>query len=173
MIRNLVPSRLQNFLRSSRSMRTPETFKNDTIRSFFIYPNKRPFSIAFEKLSQAISAGSWNKKGTVKGLSATNSYEFRFTLTDSLGYSDSQTINVSTARVVLDIHKNEGVGIGKLHERGVLDVDGTVYMNGKIMALGGLGFEDTRTINDQPQEIPVVFRRLKRRASALLFLNSF
>ena len=70
------------------------------------------------------AAGSWSKKGTVKGLSETSSYEFRFTLTDSLGYSRSQTVSVTTARVVLDIHKNEGVGIGKLHEYGVLDVDG-------------------------------------------------
>ena len=84
------------------------------------------------------AAGSWSKKGTVEGLSAANSYEFRFTLTDSFGYSDSQTVTVSTARVVLDIHKNDGVGIGKIHERGVLDLDGDVYSNGKLYAFGGL-----------------------------------
>jgi hypothetical protein len=32
--------------------------------------------------------------------------------------------------VVLDIHKNEGVGIGKIHEKGVLDVEGDSYFEG-------------------------------------------
>ena len=31
---------------------------------------------------------------------------------------------------MLDIHKNEGVGIGKLHEQGVLDIAGDMYLNG-------------------------------------------
>ena len=99
-------------------------------------------------------SGSWGKSVNSTGNSVSSSYEFRATLTDAFGESATASVTVSTQRVVLDIHKNEGVGIGKIHERGVLDVDGEVYLNGKVMALGGLGFEDTRSINDQPQQIP-------------------
>lgn len=88
------------------------------------------------------------------GNSVVSSYEFRLYVFDQFGNSAEQISTVSSQRVVLDVHKNEGVGIGKIHERGVLDVDGEVYLNGKVMALGGLGFEDTRSVNDQPQHIP-------------------
>ena len=63
--------------------------------------------------------------GTFTGNSVDTSYSFRITVEDLVGAVTSSTVTVSTQRVVLDIHKNEGVGIGKIHEHGVLDVDGT------------------------------------------------
>lgn len=64
--------------------------------------------------------------------SVTTSYDFRLVITDMFGESAESIVSVSTQRVVLDIHKNEGVGIGKVHERGVLDVNGTIYTDGEI-----------------------------------------
>ena len=99
-------------------------------------------------------SGIWSGSVNSTENSVTSSHDFRATLTDAFGESATAMVTVSTQRVVLDIHKNEGVGIGKIHERGVLDVDGEVYLNGKVMALGGLGFEDTRNVDEKPQGIP-------------------
>ena len=68
---------------------------------------------------------------TSTGNSVTQSYEFRLVVQDKLGGKAESIQTVSTQRVVLDIHKNEGVGIGKVHEQGVLDVSGAFYLNGK------------------------------------------
>lgn len=67
------------------------------------------------------------------GNSVTSSYEFRLVATDLFGGRAEATSTVSTQRVVLDIHKNEGVGIGKIHEDGVLDTDGDIYSNGRFL----------------------------------------
>lgn len=64
--------------------------------------------------------------------SVTRSYDFRVFIVDEFNNRAEAVITVSTQRVVLDIHKNEGVGIGKIHERGVLDVDGEAYFRGNI-----------------------------------------
>lgn len=66
----------------------------------------------------------------------TQSYEFRLVVTDRLGGRAESIQSVSTQRVVLDIHKNEGVGIGKIHERGVLDVDGRAFFRGNLVIDG-------------------------------------
>lgn len=99
-------------------------------------------------VQRRIGTGSWtnvntNATGTSSSASftgtsrstsnsVTTSYEFRMIITDEFGESAESIITVSTQRVVLDIHKNEGVGIGKVHERGVLDVNGTIYTDGQI-----------------------------------------
>lgn len=64
----------------------------------------------------------------------TSSYEFKAKITDLFGGVAESIDIVSTQRVVLDIHKNEGVGIGKIRERGVLDVDGEAYIRGVLTA---------------------------------------
>ena len=66
------------------------------------------------------------------GNSVLASYDFRYVVTDRFGHSAEAIISVATQRVVLDIHKNEGIGIGKIHEKGVLDVDGEAFYRGKI-----------------------------------------
>lgn len=68
------------------------------------------------------------------GNSVASSYEFRLYIVDQFGNSAEQISSVTTQRVVLDIHKNEGVGIGKIRERGVLDVDGETYIRGVLTA---------------------------------------
>ena len=73
---------------------------------------------------------------TSTGNAVTQSYEFRLVVTDKLGRKAESLQSVSTQRVVLDIHKNEGVGIGKIRERGVLDVDGEAYFKGDLYVNG-------------------------------------
>ena len=83
---------------------------------------------------------SFSGTSTSTGNSITTSYDFRLVITDKFGERAESIITVSTQRVVLDIHKNEGVGIGKIHERGTLDVGGNTYINGKTYAHGGIHF---------------------------------
>ena len=71
---------------------------------------------------------------TSTGNSVTQSYEFRLVVTDKLGRKAESLQSVSTQKVVLDIHKNEGVGIGKIRERGELDVAGEAFFKGKLTA---------------------------------------
>ena len=66
----------------------------------------------------------------------TSSYEFKLYIRDSFGGDAESIISVSTQRVVLDVHKNEGIGIGKVHEQGVLDVDGEAYFRGDLFVNG-------------------------------------
>ena len=73
---------------------------------------------------------------TSNGNSVTQSYEFRLVVTDKLGGRAESLQSVSTQRVVLDIHKNEGVGIGKIREKGVLDVDGSAHFKGDLYVNG-------------------------------------
>lgn len=109
------------------------------------------------ELERATSTGTWTDVMTnVTGYtSATFSYsksstgndiaksqEFRLTITDSFGNKAESLRSVSSQEVVLDIHENLGVGIGKLHEQGALDVKGDIFMTG-----GRLNFNN---INGNP-----------------------
>ncbi len=96
------------------------------------------------------------------GRSVTSSYTYTLTLTDTFGNSASASATVSTQKVVLDIHKNEGVGIGKIHEQGALDVGGNVYLGGDLYIKGmspisqyGLKAFDTRNTNWAPLDVPL------------------
>jgi hypothetical protein len=87
---------------------------------------------------QNVSGTSGSISGTLvdTGRSVTSSYTYTVTATDSFGNSASASVTVSTQKVVLDIHKNEGVGIGKIHEQGVLDIDGSMYLTGFLHVNG-------------------------------------
>ena len=63
--------------------------------------------------------------------STTSSYNIQLKVKDSFGTTTS-TLSVSTISALLNIEKN-GVGIGKIHENGALDVAGTIYMNGQLV----------------------------------------
>lgn len=56
--------------------------------------------------------------------------QFRLTSTDSFGNSVSRIISVGTAKVAFSIGKNEGIGVGKVWERGALDALGQIWVNG-------------------------------------------
>ena len=85
----------------------------------------------------AVSGGtSFNNSRTLTGISSTRSYNFQLVLTD---YFNSVTIplSLSTSPTLADF-KQAGVGIGKYHERGVLDVGGDAYISEDLVVEGGL-----------------------------------
>lgn len=92
------------------------------------------------------TATSWTVNRTENNSSATlnlsgfnvaNSYDIRVTLADKLNQTVVQA-SISTAKVLLDFNRDIGVGIGKMHERGALDVGGDMYVSGTL---------DSTTIN--------------------------
>lgn len=66
--------------------------------------------------------------------STTSSYNIQLKVKDSFGTTTS-TLNVSTISALLNIERN-GVGVGKIHENGALDVGGAIYGSG-IFKLNG------------------------------------
>lgn len=65
------------------------------------------------------------------GWDVTKSYDIRVILADKL----NQTVvmaSISTAKTLVSYYKDIGVGIGKMWERGVLDVEGDTYFSGTI-----------------------------------------
>ena len=74
--------------------------------------------------------------------STTSSYNIQLKVKDSFGTTTS-TLNVSTISALLNIERN-GVGVGKIHENGALDVGGAIHgtnilkltSNGKSIQLG-------------------------------------
>ena len=73
----------------------------------------------------------------LSGFNVANSYDIRVTLADKLNQTVVQA-SISTAKVLIDFNRDIGVGIGKMHERGALDVGGDMYVSGTL---------DSTTIN--------------------------
>jgi len=76
------------------------------------------------------TAGSISTTRIAINQSDASSYIYTVTLTDSFGKKATATINVGTSFVELTIAKGLGIGIGKVHERGALDVAGDIIING-------------------------------------------
>lgn len=67
-----------------------------------------------------------------------SSADFTITVIDLLGNSATSTSKVGTAFMEFSIRKGTGVGIGKVHEQGVLDVGGDTYFNGLVHFTEGI-----------------------------------
>lgn len=65
----------------------------------------------------------------IPGLEIVSSYEIEVTLADRFA-SDVVRVIIPTGYVLLDFYKDVGIGIGKFHSRGVLDIYGSVYHDG-------------------------------------------
>lgn len=65
----------------------------------------------------------------IPGLEIVSSYEIEVTLADKFG-SDVVRVIIPTGYVLMDFYKDVGIGIGKFHSRGVLDIYGSVYHDG-------------------------------------------
>ena len=95
------------------------------------------------KLSSATSWTNWRNETNASavinssGWDVTKSYDIRVTLSDKLNQM-VVTASISTAKTLISYHKDVGVGIGKMHERGALDVGGDMYVSGTL---------DSTTIN--------------------------
>lgn len=99
----------------------------------------------------AVSGGtSFNNSKSLTGISSTRSYNFQLVLTD---YFNSVTIplSLSTSPTLADF-KQAGVGIGKYHERGVLDVGGEAYISSNLNVGGDTQLEGALTIPNAIKE---------------------
>lgn len=88
--------------------------------------------------SQTISLGD--------GWATTTSYNVKILIKDSYT-TVSNVYNVGTIGCLMDFEKN-GVGVGKIHEKGVLDVSGDIYMGGKLVStdhVSSLGVQSAET----------------------------
>lgn len=128
--------------------------------------NAHTFKIEWKKASDTTWSSGW-KSGTLanykstnylydggSGWVATTSYNVKFTVTDSFG-STSAICTVSTINALLNLEKN-GVGIGKIYERGKLDVGGDIYTTARFFSSGngkhlimGTGENDCYLHNDK------------------------
>lgn len=78
------------------------------------------------------TAGSLNTTRTFTGQSDASSYTYTITATDSFGKKATANGTVGTAFIELTVAKAKGVGIGKVHERGSLDLAGEAYVSGQL-----------------------------------------
>ena len=82
--------------------------------------------------SYSSTSTNWNISNVT--FATTTSYDIKFTVTDSYG-STSATCTVSTISAIFNIEKS-GVGVGKIYERGHLDVAGDIYSTARFISNG-------------------------------------
>lgn len=58
-----------------------------------------------------------------------SSWEVVITAVDKFG-DDSVTATVPTTKILFDLNQDIGIGVGKFHEKGILDIYGDVYLSG-------------------------------------------
>ena len=84
----------------------------------------------------------------------TKSQNFRVVLSDAFGTGATANGSISTAKTLLDFDKDIGIGIGKMREKGVLDIGGEVFIKGPSNMQ-----PSTANTADNAQNILVNFRR--------------
>lgn len=68
----------------------------------------------------------------VKNIAVDSSYDFVYTISDKFN-TVTATVTIPTAFTMFSMVEDLGVGIGKIREQGVLDVEGDSYFNGNLM----------------------------------------
>ena len=110
----------------------------------YVIKYKQSSASSWTSVTAASGGTSFSTSRTLTNISSTRSYNFQLVLSD---YFNSVTIplSLSTSPTLADF-KQAGVGIGKYHERGVLDVGGTVYVSGGLNVEGDTRLEGALTI---------------------------
>jgi microcystin-dependent protein len=75
------------------------------------------------------TAGSINTSPTWTGQVDTSSYTYTVTVTDSFGNVATAAVTIGVSFVEFCISKGKGISVGKIWERGALDVAGDIYQN--------------------------------------------
>lgn len=125
---------------ATRNATTPTTINITKAGSYNNLGGKNPATWTLEfKLATASTYGasgisvtdgtnSYNKTG----VKADASYQFRLTLKDKLT-EDNKVYDVKTTKVLFDLNRDIGVGIGKMNEgKGTLEVGGAMFLDGRI-----------------------------------------
>lgn len=107
----------------------------------------------------------------------TKSFNFRLVVSDAFGEGAILIRSVSTSQTLLDLNKNDGVGIGKMHERGALDVGGNTYISGRLNVYEGTLFQGYNILrsagpNSNNNSIMVDMRRANDKQSIVFSSNS-
>lgn len=76
---------------------------------------------------------SFSESYDVTNFDTTKSYDLRLEVTDGF-FTVSSQVSVSTGKVLFSFKKDIGIGVGKYHQNGVLDIEGNVYVNGTLNA---------------------------------------
>lgn len=139
-VQSYTSPRITNF-RVHRDTETPTTVSVNRSGSHSpISGSLNPLSIIIESRQ---GSGNWeevdtstNTTGSFSGsfthsvYEVTLSYDFRIRITDSFNNSAEAVDTVSTQKVLFDKHKDIGIGIGKIHEQGALDIAEGVFFSG-------------------------------------------
>lgn len=79
-----------------------------------------------------VSGGVFDEIKTLPTLDENKSYDFRLTITDVFGKTAKSIAIIGTTKKALTIAEDKGIGVGKVWERGALDVKGDSYFDGQI-----------------------------------------
>ena len=81
--------------------------------------------------NSSISSASGTITQIIQGIDVTKTYDISIVIKDNY-YESTATSGVGAATCLLNIEP-EGIGVGKYHQNGVLDIVGDVYLDGKKM----------------------------------------
>lgn len=79
------------------------------------------------------TADSFGSVVNVDGNSETSSYTFKITIADDFNNTATSEVTISTSKVLMSFNEDKGIGIGKIHENGTLDVAGEINMAGDFI----------------------------------------
>lgn len=79
------------------------------------------------------TSGSLSVTQTYTSQSDASSYTYTLTVTDSFGNVANATATIGTSFVEFTIAKGSGIGVGKVWERGALDVGGDAHVSGNLL----------------------------------------
>ena len=80
---------------------------------------------------------SFSESYDVTNFDTTKSYDLRLEVTDGF-FTVSSQVSVSTGKVLFSLKKDIGIGVGKYHQNGVLDIEGNVHLSGQLNMGGSI-----------------------------------
>ena len=106
---------------------------NNTLTKKYDVKYKQTSEIAWTTAisNSSISSASGTITQVVQGIDVTKTYDISIVIKDNY-YESIATSGVGAATCLLNIEP-EGIGVGKYHQNGVLDIVGDVYLDGKKM----------------------------------------
>lgn len=102
-----------------------------------------------------LPAGAWNNVAVTVGdnaLAETGAWEVQYSVVDSYtSVPVTQTVIVPSSQVAFSVGPS-GIGAGKAWQRGALDIDGDIYLNGdEYLVVAGVAYRKSGVITAIPQ----------------------
>ena len=98
------------------------------------------------------TSGAVNTTQNATSQADSKSYRYTLTVTDSFGNVAQSWAFVGTSFMEMTIKRGFGIGVGKIHERGALDVNGDVYTVGR-MRVGNYNLINEDLVNPRGLEL--------------------